>query len=675
MPTRLYLNRWLTFVASCLMQASAGLSYVFPVYAPALKELWGYHETQIATVGSCFNIGGYLAIPSGALYDRLEKHKRFGPRFVALIGSLLLCTGYLGLYAAASGGIAPSFAFVCICAMVGAGNSSTWFDTASIVTNVRNFPHDRGTVVGILKAFVGLSASIYSSVYAATFASGGASAVNAATTFLFFVCAISPLMTLTLTAFINLVPEAYHEPDPAAPPTPPPQEETTGRRSSRNSSAPSFSAQTRFTFAYCLVAMVAAYQAGTALWAGTVNPSMHARRVLLGGLLGLLALLLAVPLSSGDWVHRKPRPEALERLKRSLLSRLAARGAKAAAKFRRSFTGNGSCGAGISASSEGALTEPLLVPGDGVSGTEGDRHQNPVAAAAATTPAPVSCVGVGAADNAAESSTETKAATGDGKQGTDSTVEPPHVTPAPPVVREGDLEAQLEALEAVPALPDVPLSAALRSPIFWLLMFQFGVGLGTGLSYLNNLGSIVVALGGQPGGQVVFVSLFSVANATGRLAGGVLSELVLRRYGTPRTLLLVGISFLTLLVIGGAAASELSDLYVVSVLAGLAFGAHWSLIPSITSDMFGLTHFGSNYTALQLGPAAGGYLLATVLTGKLYDRAARSHGDQLFCIGADCYFQTWCVLGGLNLVALLGTREMYAQSTKRYRRIVRGGGV
>lgn len=45
---------------------------------------------------------------------------------------------------------------------------------------------------------------------------------------------------------------------------------------------------------------------------------------------------------------------------------------------------------------------------------------------------------------------------------------------------------------------------------------QFSVGLGTGLAFLNNLGSIVVALGGRPGGQVVFVSLFSVANAMGK---------------------------------------------------------------------------------------------------------------------------------------------------------------
>lgn len=79
-----------------------------------------------------------------------------------------------------------------------------------------------------------------------------------------------------------------------------------------------------------------------------------------------------------------------------------------------------------------------------------------------------------------------------------------------------------------------------------------------------------------------------------------LSEFVLRKYGTPRTLLLIAVSCLTLLGVGGAAVSELSDLYVVSVVAGLAFGAHWGLIPAITSDMFGLTHFGSNYTALQV---------------------------------------------------------------------------
>lgn len=50
---------------------------------------------------------------------------------------------------------------------------------------------------------------------------------------------------------------------------------------------------------------------------------------------------------------------------------------------------------------------------------------------------------------------------------------------------------------------------------FWLLFVQFTVGSGVCLAYLNNLGQLVVSLKGDHNGQVVFVSLFSVANAAG----------------------------------------------------------------------------------------------------------------------------------------------------------------
>lgn len=54
---------------------------------------------------------------------------------------------------------------------------------------------------------------------------------------------------------------------------------------------------------------------------------------------------------------------------------------------------------------------------------------------------------------------------------------------------------------------------------FWLLFSQFMVASGVSLAYLNNLGQLVVSLGGGHDGQVVFVSLFSVANAGGEEAG------------------------------------------------------------------------------------------------------------------------------------------------------------
>lgn len=57
---------------------------------------------------------------------------------------------------------------------------------------------------------------------------------------------------------------------------------------------------------------------------------------------------------------------------------------------------------------------------------------------------------------------------------------------------------------------------ALQCVDFWLLLFQALVGVGTGLGFINSISGQVVALGGQLGGQLVFVSLFSVANASGK---------------------------------------------------------------------------------------------------------------------------------------------------------------
>ena len=55
--------------------------------------------------------------------------------------------GYFGLWLAASGRLVlPYWAMVGLTVM--AFNGSNWIDTACIATNVHNFPHYRGTVVG-----------------------------------------------------------------------------------------------------------------------------------------------------------------------------------------------------------------------------------------------------------------------------------------------------------------------------------------------------------------------------------------------------------------------------------------------------------------------------------------------------------------------------------------------
>lgn len=757
MRTRLYLNRWLTFVASCCMQASAGLSYSFSIYAPALKAIFGYSDTQIASVGSAFNIGGYLAIPSGYLYDRMEKHKRAGPRFVALVGAVILACGYMGLYGCTAGLLEPSFMLVCFFALLG-GNSSTWFDTACVVTNVRNFPHDRGTVVGILKAFVGLSASIYSSIYAAVYSPDPIS-------FLYFVATGPPALALVLICLINLVPEAYHEPDALPKPepqlpaahAPPPlpkrgaaaglaepllatEDDVEGRpeaaapappvltptaaggsakkmlpASTTAAPRPWISARTRFSFVYGIVGTVAAYQTAAALLASRQAASggdeeegrpLHLR--LLVGLAVLLTAMLAVPLGSGNWVHRKPRPDAVERVRRRILGALRDRLGSAGSGGSFSWLlGRGTSRAPSSASigqtaaavqtpgapSSAVLPHPKSDSDVSVASAAG----GPAGPAAAPGPAPGSSNGhthgpsrfaAPALGSSAEAARGPATTSAPGPGGPGPSLEDQLLGQLSTRVdrlserveraqAEQQAEAALEALEEVPALPNLPLGEAARSLPFWLLLIQFSVGLGTGLAFLNNLGSIVVALGGRPGGQVVFVSLFSVANAMGRMLGGVLSEMALRRYGTPRTFLLSVVSCLTLVgVVGAALSGEAHDgLYATSLLAGAAFGAHWGLVPAITSDLFGLQYFGSNYTGLQLGPAVGGYVLATLLTGRLADRAAKRHGDTGFCLGADCFTDTWLVLGALNALAVCTTRLLYVRTRAHYARICSGGGV
>ena len=89
-------------------------------------------------------------------------------------------------------------------------------------------------------------------------------------------------------------------------------------------------------------------------------------------------------------------------------------------------------------------------------------------------------------------------------------------------------------------------------------------------------------------------------------------EALQHKKGIPRPIFLILISLLSAGVALACAFAPLPLLCPAAVVAGLAFGAHWSLIPALASELFGLRYFASNYCLLQVP------LLATYLSKFCY---------------------------------------------------------
>ena len=80
-----------------------------------------------------------------------------------------------------------------------------------------------------------------------------------------------------------------------------------------------------------------------------------------------------------------------------------------------------------------------------------------------------------------------------------------------------------------------------------------------------------------------------------------------------RTAFLVGVAGLTSAVCLLCAAASLQLLWVAAPLAGFAFGCHWSLMPPLASELFGLRSFATLYCLLQSATTLGTYAFATKL--------------------------------------------------------------
>ncbi|XP_061367753.1 protein NUCLEAR FUSION DEFECTIVE 4-like [Gastrolobium bilobum] len=158
-------GKWLGFVSAIWVQAICGNNYTFANYSDVLKSLMALSQMQLNNLSVAKDVGKAFGVLSGLASDN------WSTSVILMIGAIMGFIGYGVQWLVVSQRISPlPYWLMCIFMCMG-GNSSTWMNTAVLVTCMRNFPQNRGPISGILKGYVGLSTAIFTDICTAMFSS------------------------------------------------------------------------------------------------------------------------------------------------------------------------------------------------------------------------------------------------------------------------------------------------------------------------------------------------------------------------------------------------------------------------------------------------------------------------------------------------------------------------
>lgn len=166
----------------------------------------------------------------------------------------------------------------------------------------------------------------------------------------------------------------------------------------------------------------------------------------------------------------------------------------------------------------------------------------------------------------------------------------------------------------------VPAGSMIRTRHFLLLVTGIFFGTFAGLLVLGNLNPIGAEQGIEKHTLMIGVSVFAIANFTGRLSWGWISDYVKARTCIPIALLLqaIGIFLMGYLPLSGT-------LYVaLSILIGFGFGSNFVLFAKESASHFGIANLGGIYPFVFLGYALAG-ILGPLTGGYLYDLTGSFH--------------------------------------------------
>lgn len=150
---------WVGLAAAVWVQISGGNGSTFPLYSAALKSVLGFNQQQVTILGVACDLGENMGLLPGYASNKLA------PWAMLLIGVSSCFLGYGVLWLSVSQIVHGLPFWLLFIALVVATNSCSWFGTAALVTNMRNFPMSRGSVAGLLKGIMGISGAAFTVLF------------------------------------------------------------------------------------------------------------------------------------------------------------------------------------------------------------------------------------------------------------------------------------------------------------------------------------------------------------------------------------------------------------------------------------------------------------------------------------------------------------------------------
>ncbi|KAK9278827.1 hypothetical protein L1049_028406 [Liquidambar formosana] len=211
------------------------------------------------------------------------------------------------------------------------------------------------------------------------------------------------------------------------------------------------------------------------------------------------------------------------------------------------------------------------------------------------------------------------------------------------------------------------LLQAMRTVNFWLLFISMLCGMGSGLATINNVSQIGESLGYTTMEIDTLVSLWSIWGFVGRFGAGYGSDILLHTRGWARPLLMaITLAAMTaghvIIAIGLS-----GNLYLGSILVGVCFGSQSSLMPTITSEIFGVVHMGTISNTIAIAGPVGSYVLSVRVIGYIYDKEAS--GEQNTCFGTQCFMLSFLIIASATLFGSFVALALFFR-TKRFYKLV-----